>query len=184
MKKLFVIILILSSFAAFAQKGSSTSTPTTSSNGKYGRALDTWGLGVKLESGVGNFGIDFGYAINRNISIGTDFGIGYVGAKTVDGVILDKDKDKGYLGYSLAPYVKYYLEPSGSIFPYFKGQIAIGKNGANSNYTLFRALLGAEWYPITTLAIGGGLSLLEYNTDNSQFQIGTLYPMLNLMWWM
>lgn len=183
MKKLFVLILLFSSFAAFAQKGSSSSAPTSSNTGKYGRALDTWGMGAKLESGVGNFGLDFGYAINRSMSIGADFGFAYVGSKTTAGIV--QAGDESFVGYSLAPYVKYYLDPTTSnIFPFIKAQVAIGKNGANSNYTLFRALAGAEWYPISTFAIGGGLSFLEYNTDNSQFQFGTLYPMLNLMWWM
>lgn len=182
MKKLFVLILIFSSFAAFAQKGS-TSAPTSSSSGKYGRALDTWGLGVKAETapGLQSFGVDFGYAINRSLSIGADFGMGTIGSTSTGG----NSNNDGFFAYYLAPYAKYYLEPTTSnIFPFIKAQVAIGKNGANSNFTLFRGLAGAEWYPISTFAIGGGLSFLEFNTDNSQFQFGTLYPMLNLMWWM
>lgn len=151
---------------------------------------ETYGLGIQLQNPQ-DIGFVGTYAFNPNLHIGVQFGVAYdMGYK-----INETTKYDGGLNFNFSPFVRYYLEGSGSFKPFISGGAIIsstsvyinspsgGKVSTTEDNVFINITAGAHWFPYKSVGVYGGFRFFEMDTDNSQIIIGTGKPVLGIDWW-
>lgn len=151
---------------------------------------ETYGLGIQLQNPQ-DIGFVGTYAFNPNLHIGVQFGVAY----DMGYEIKDSKPYEGGLNFNFAPFVRYYLEGSGSFKPFVSGGAIISSSKEKldiastetqtktDDKVMLHVTAGAHWFPYKSVGVYGGFRFFEMDTDNSQIIIGTGKPVLGIDWW-
>ncbi|MBM2815463.1 MAG: hypothetical protein HW421_2225 [Ignavibacteria bacterium] len=148
--------------------------------------FDDVGLGVSMSSSE-QYGAHLIYAIDYTLHVGLKLGVYYDTGN-------DKDIQASTM-VAFTPFAKYFLAANRSFKPFIMGAFSfksqtVSKQSFSSTEietyqkttTSLSASVGAEWFPISSFGIFGGVKGLELLFDPTELRIGTYETFLGVEW--
>lgn len=138
------------------------------------------GLGVKLDKTA--IGANMAWAIQKHFHIGATLGTSHITG------------DAGGTLLYINPFFRYLFNNEGNLFPFAEFNFAFSdipklealdpSGNASTSSSTANFEIGGMWFPLSTVSIGAGINIINYNIDAEALGFGLGRASLFMNWWL
>lgn len=140
--------------------------------------VERFGVGVLMNGQA--TGVTGAFAFSENLHAGLGLGLAF-------DLGTDAPEDDGGTAFYLSPFLTYYLQNIGNLFPFVQAQLSVSSlpimsQTINMDRTDLQINVGGTWFPYSSIAVSGGFNFVNFNTDASRLVFGLGGTFMSIQW--